>query len=61
MEPVEVHVDYCIEYHDGYSIETANWGPAVFVAEDGTIWCGLCGAVVAKADHFLTHSYGRRC
>ncbi len=60
MEPIEVDVDYCTEYHDGYSLQDASGGAVGFL-EDGALFCGLCEVAVASLDHFLAHAHGRCC
>jgi hypothetical protein len=60
LETIEVDVDYCTQYHDGYSVQDASSGAAGFL-EDGTIFCGLCEGIVPDLGHFLAHTHGRCC
>ncbi len=61
VQPIDIEVDYCMRYHDGYGIEPPLGGPPGFVAEDETIWCALCEDKVPDLKHFLTHTHDCRC
>ncbi len=60
MEPIEVEVDYCTEYHDGYGIQD-TYGGSIGFLDDETLYCSLCEEVVKDFDHFLAHTHGRCC
>ncbi len=58
---IQVDVDYCTTYQDGYTLQDRTGGPPGVMNDDGAIFCFLCETFPRGLEHFKGHLHGSCC